>query len=164
MNTALAPLLTALTDAIAESPALAGDLYRRWQRRTVGPDEDVLAPDIADAAEMADAMLPRFTQQLELADAKALFAGAGAEPIFIWCAANPDRSDARMAPLLEAAVTRREYSEQVRNLVSFVKRRDQRYLVMVRSEQQKRSEREAKSRQHLTAVHHVKSCLVDKRH
>lgn len=103
--------LRTLSNALPETPELAKALFKSW-RSGLRRDAEALQPSVREAASIVDRALPPWTQSADPSELAEIFDDAFGEVVFIWCAANADRSDARLAPLLEAARTHTEYREQ----------------------------------------------------
>ncbi|MDH5490592.1 MAG: serine/threonine protein kinase [Myxococcales bacterium] len=109
--------LLQLSAELARAPRVAATLFEGWRTGSWATDAS-LDPAICAAAQTVDAEMPPWTHTLGgLEEAKQTFADSTGEIVFIWCAANAARSDARLAELFEAAAAHPEYHHQALILI-----------------------------------------------
>jgi serine/threonine-protein kinase len=109
-DTTLRDALQKLQDAVAADARRTPALYARWR---MGPELGVaaaatLGKELTAAADLVDATLA----ERSAAELDGVFAGPAAETVFLWCAANAARTEARLARVLAAAMKRPEHRER----------------------------------------------------
>lgn len=102
--------LGAVSSALADAPRVANALFAGWRDGRLRQIE--LGLDVHAAAQTIDELLPPWTCAADRSAFEGIFDDPLGEVIFIWCAANAARNDARLIGLIEAAVAHPEYREQ----------------------------------------------------
>src|SRR6478609_3905391 len=108
--------LLALTRALEAGHTTSGLLVGYWASRGRDPDVE-LHTDVRAASDNLDNNLPGLTRSkngsASLCD---LFTRSEGSTLLIWCAANVERSDVKMAALLAAAISRPEHASDAREI------------------------------------------------
>jgi serine/threonine-protein kinase len=109
--------LTTLASSLEAAPSLAHALHTRWH--SAGLDRSVPIPsEVAAAADVVDRALPTLTRsQNGVIDLGSLFGTPQGEIVFIWCASNAARRDARLARLLAIAGQNEAVKDSVQHVV-----------------------------------------------
>lgn len=105
-------VLGALRDQLQRSPELSRALHDAWRSGRFESSASLPA-DAIEAANGADAALREWTASSHDPQAfRGAFDGPEADLVFLWCAANAPRSDARLAPILAAGARHPEHGER----------------------------------------------------
>lgn len=105
--------LQTLSTALAKDPSLSEPLRANWGLNHANVS-DTLPGDVQGAADIVDRALPTLTRTANgTSDLAALFGNPQGDVVFLWCAENGARNDAKMARLLSAAAAHPPFRDRV---------------------------------------------------
>jgi len=107
-------VLRALAAALADDPGLGPTLHDTWRTGKLELGAQ-LGTGVAAATGLVDRSMPEWSRTWDTAaDVKVAFDEPAGEVLLLWAAANAGRTDARLGPILSAAVGDEELGRQAR--------------------------------------------------